>query len=194
MSRQLKRLTVTLTLAMAGLTPLAAQRRSPPGKAPSVVISALPIQVMLDQAHFSPGEIDGSFGMNTDKAIAAFATARGVTIDLADRASLAAALGATGDPLVVYTITAQDVAGPFTERIPRDLMLQSKLPALNYRSVLEALGEKFHAAPALLTRLNPGVGFGEGQEIRVPHVDTTDSPVSPPAGDVTVAVSQHDPL
>ena len=187
----MKRSTLALLFAALWLSPLGAQRGSQTTHAPA--IDALPIQVMLDRSHFSPGEIDGNFGMNTDKAIVALAAARGVTVNLGDRASLAAALGATGDPLTVYTITTQDAAGPFTERIPRDLMQQSELPALNYRSVLEAISEKFHSSPALLQRLNPGAGFGEGQEIRVPNVAGGDeAAAATPAGDVTVTVSKHD--
>jgi lipoprotein-anchoring transpeptidase ErfK/SrfK len=36
--------------------------------------------------------------------------------------------------------------------------------------VQEALGEKFHASPALLQRLNPGATFAAGEDILVPNV------------------------
>ena len=49
-------------------------------------------------------------------------------------------------------------------------MEQSKLPALSYASILEALGERFHASPALLQALNPEATFAAGEQIEVPNV------------------------
>ena len=39
--------------------------------------------------------------------------------------------------------------------MPIDMMDRAKLPALGYTSALEALAEKFHSSPALMTTLNP---------------------------------------
>jgi lipoprotein-anchoring transpeptidase ErfK/SrfK len=71
---------------------------------------------------------------------------------------------------VSYTITAEDAAGPFTETIPEDMSEKAKLPGLYFTSVLEALGEKFHSAPALIKRLNPSASFRAGEQIQVPNV------------------------
>jgi lipoprotein-anchoring transpeptidase ErfK/SrfK len=148
---------------------------------------ALQTQVMLDRAGFSPGEIDGAMGLNTERALAAYQKAGGNPGAL------------SGDSLTRYHITDEDVAGPFTPRIPDDLMAQAALPSLGYRDALEELGERFHVSPALLRRLNPGATFAAGEEILVPNVLDTVQPVGPPRGpqtggagaaDVTVTVTR----
>jgi lipoprotein-anchoring transpeptidase ErfK/SrfK len=140
--------------------------------APVLDDQALQTQVMLDRAGFSPGEIDGRMGTSTRRALEAF-TKNGGTPD----AAIA--------PLVSYTITDADAAGPFTPDLPEDMMEKSKLPALAYRDVAEALGERFHASPALLKTLNPQAKFAVGEEIRVPNVadaaPLAPVPATPPA-------------
>ena len=121
----------------------------------------LALQVALDRAGFSPGEIDAAPGTNTDRAMAAFKTAKGNT-ELGEVYT---------NPVSSYTISAEDVAGPFIEQVPEDMMEKAKLPALSYGSVLELLAERFHASPKLLQRLNPKATFTQGELITVPNVD-----------------------
>jgi lipoprotein-anchoring transpeptidase ErfK/SrfK len=84
-------------------------------------------------------------------------------------------------PLTTYAITDADVAGPFVSDIPTDLMAQSKLTALGYRSALEALAEKFHASPAVLQQLNKGAAFTTaGEQIVVPNVQPFELPAPEP--------------
>jgi lipoprotein-anchoring transpeptidase ErfK/SrfK len=142
-------------------------------------------QILLDRAHFSPGEIDGSSGSNTRRAITGFQAANGLTVsgDL-DDATWAALKRDPAPALITYTLMDADVAGPFTE-IPSDMIEKSKLSALGYGSAIEALGEKFHASPRLLQKLNPDKDLSRsGEAIVVPNV--IDATPLPKASEVVV--------
>ena len=147
-----------------------------------VVSEILAAQILLDRAGFSPGELDGRAGANLKRALLAFQRAHALPatgqVDEPTWARLSE--DATTAPLVSYTLTEADVAGPFVPDIPDDLMAQAKLKTLGYRTALEAIAEKFHASPRLLQELNPSARFRAGEQILVPNVE----PFTVPAKEV----------
>jgi lipoprotein-anchoring transpeptidase ErfK/SrfK len=160
-------MTTLITVSMIAFLAQAATSPKSAASAPQVQlpaeqtlegVDALQLQVMLDRAGFSPGAIDGKMGTNTRKALALFKSSGQLQ---------PVAVPST----TTYRITAQDVAGPFVERLPDDMMESAKLPSLGYTSVVEELAERFHTTPAFLQQLNHDVDFAADQDIQVPNVE-----------------------
>jgi lipoprotein-anchoring transpeptidase ErfK/SrfK len=159
------------SVAVLFVASIAIAAKRPTSSARAVGLAELEMQVLLDRADFSPGEIDDKSGKNSREALAAFEAARGIAPGARNHKALLQALGARSlKPIASYTITTEDAAGSFLKTIPADMTEMAKLPGLYYTSVLEELGEKFHSAPPLLKRLNPGARFTAGEHIRVPNV------------------------
>jgi lipoprotein-anchoring transpeptidase ErfK/SrfK len=145
-------------------------------------------QVLLDRARFSPGVIDGHRGENFSNALRAYQEQN----DLKPSGELDTPtwekLTQDSEPVAIeYTITDQDVKGPFTEDIPDKMEKQADLKALNYTSAAEMLAERFHMDEDLLTRLNRGKKLDEaGTAITVANVNVKPAALGTKLGKIEV--------
>ena len=150
-----------------------AEFRAKPPAEDKIDAAIVKVQVWLDKAVFSPGEIDGKFAENTRKALKAFADAKGLVFQNALTPDLWAKLSETSQDavLVQYTVSEGDVKGPFLKRLPAKMEDLKSFKALSYTSPREAIAEKFHMSEALLSALNPGRKFDRaGETIFVANV------------------------
>ena len=149
------------------------------------------LQVHLDRAQFSVGEIDGVAGSNTRKALKAFQVefSLAVTGELDDVTRRALD---DGRPTVVkHELTAEDVEGPFIDRVPGTMLGKSKLKRVGYANVLEKLGERFQASPNLLKTMNPEATFVAGETINVPNAGRPSADLLPNVTKIVVTKSDN---
>jgi len=138
-SRTLHVFGVALWLSVAGSSGAVHARRAPSQPLSAAAIGQVPrsqatpprmtraatfnAEVLLDRLDISPGIIDGKTGENVGKAIAAFQRSRGLAATgKLDRPTWDKLCESTNAPaLIAYTVTDDDVRGPFVPEIPRDL-------------------------------------------------------------------------
>ncbi len=157
-------------LSGAAIGQVACSAATPPRMTRAATFNA---EVLLDRLDISPGIIDGKTGENVGKAIAAFQRSRGLAVSgKLDRTTWGKLCESTNAPaLIAYTITDDDVRGPFVPVIPRDLEGMARLSELGYRSATELLAEKFHNSEDLIKLLNPGKTVDRaGTVITVPNI------------------------
>ena len=120
----------------------------------------LAVQVLLDRSRHSPGVIDGFMGGNTLRAIRYYREAHGLPAEGGIDQELLQSLAEsqTGKVLERYTITPEDVEGPFY-RVPDSMAEMAELERVGWEAPQELLADKFHMDQSLLQALNPGIDF-----------------------------------
>ena len=150
----------------------------------------LKIQVLLDRAGTSPGVIDAITGENVAKAVSAFETMNGLPVDGILDGEVWARLSSLDDGaiLIAYTVTAEDLAGPFIGEIPTDYAAMALLDRLSYSDPAEMFSERFHMDVDLLRAINPEIdALTAGSIITVAAVgDSVTTPVVRLVADVSV--------
>ena len=142
-----------------------------PGSSSTAVLR---VEILLDRAHFSCGQIDGRYSQNLKNAIEAYQSAHQLKVDGVVGRSMWKLLNQDpAEAVIEHRISREDLAGPFVDKIPQDMEAKSKLKGMYYESPLQEFTGKYHASEALLKRLNPRQWFDrEGKEILVPNVVT----------------------
>jgi lipoprotein-anchoring transpeptidase ErfK/SrfK len=177
----------TVAIAQNNAAPAAAPATPPAssgGAAQSGIdLTILHVQVLLDRLGFTPGVIDGKGGQSLKAALRGFQASRGLKptgeIDQPTLRVLHAYRAVR--PTRNVTLTAADVAGPFTGPLPKDSADQAKLPTLGYANLMEKLSEQYHTTTATLIALNsPQTKLSAGTSIRFPNVvpESRDYPAS----------------
>jgi lipoprotein-anchoring transpeptidase ErfK/SrfK len=155
------------------LSPEAINTANFTGKLPSedrITPLAVKVQVLLDRARFSPGEIDGRFGDNVEKALQAFAEANNLASGKILTPEIWSKLQqAAGDAVIAeYVVTEGDIKGPYIDKLPAKMEDMKSLKTLSYTGPKEALSERFHMSQDLLAALNPAQKFDHaGAKINV---------------------------
>jgi len=154
----------------------APQSAAPPAAKPVQPGAAVPpdpalvkAEVLLARNGASPGEIDGLAGSNLARAIKAYEQMTAQPVDGQLTPALWSRLNTPGQAPVVgpYTVTAQDVAGPFYPDVGENMVAASKLTSPGYSTVSEMLAERFHMSQTLLAALNPGADLAKAGTVLV---------------------------
>ena len=147
----------------------APQPAAKPAASPQPDPALIKAEVLLARAQASPGEIDGLAGSNLTRAVKAYEQMIGQPIDGQLSPALWTRLNTPGQAPVaaLYTLTAQDVAGPFYPDVGENMVAASKLATPGYARPSEMLAERFHMSEKLLQALNPGADLTKAGTVLV---------------------------
>ena len=174
---------VALLISSVVVSASAKKKKRSPGAVPgkTEIEAATRLQVFLDRANFSPGNIDGRYSDFTWKALGLYRQSRGeqaqstpqhVNAHSKSAPDVSGLDLASVDPVLVpYSVTESDLQS--VGELPGGVADRAKLKFLPYRNAADALAEKFHCDIHFLEHLNPGKlkTVKPGDQITVPNVE-----------------------
>ena len=170
---------------------------------------ALAVQVHLDREGFSCSAIDGVWGVKSERALRRY---------LDERTQVGASVSARNPdraydmlfskrpaPFRVVEVTQGDINS--VSAIPEDPADRARLPRMGYESVKEMFAERGHLSQIALSKLNPGVDWGNvkpGLKLVIPDFPSIEEelaagergrpnrPKRPTAAEIRVSLSQFE--
>lgn len=153
---------------------------------------AIKIQALLNYHHHKVGAVTGEINANTIKAMQVYQEKLGLplsdTMNAATWQALSADESLMAVPVLIhYTLTSADVEIPYHPK------------GQQYRSVKEAVAEKFHMSQALLDKLNPDTPLKAGNSIVVynpyqPNIQDVHRVVANKEKNILYAYNEQDEL
>lgn len=144
---------------------------------PAAATPIMQMQVALDRMGFSPGVIDGKAGASFALALKGFQTARGLaaTGELDDATRQALMQDASLPGVVQVRVPEAFVRQKFYPDLPHTEAGMAGFDHLGYRTMVEALAERFHTTPDTLIALNgKNAVIGAGQLVWIPNIANVD--------------------
>lgn len=139
---------------------------------PRPVRDTLEMQVALARRAISPGSIDAANGSQTRAALTAFQHLENLSASGVLDTNTRAQLTLDAPVLTNYTVTTNDLAS--LQPIGKTWLEKSQQSSLAFETELELIGEKAHANPLLIKKLNPGVDWANitaGTTVKIPDVN-----------------------
>jgi hypothetical protein len=129
------------------------------------------LQIALAREGFSPGSVDGTSGSQTQSALLAYQTSKGLPQTGVFDALTAQRLTIKDPVFVTRTLNATDFTAIAPK--PQSWRARGELDQLRYNSLLEEIAEQAQCDPDYIVSLNPTTNWNQlaiGDSVRIPNI------------------------